>query len=201
MLAGFGLIAGVLAIWRRRASNAQPPIIEPPIAGGKRSGPDVAAKGRFNLDMKVVSVIRSVMMVTVKVQVTIANRSDRALRDLAITGDLVSASKALPMDQQVAKHGTALAHLHTIDRVGPHQSSATEITVQMPTGEVEVLYQGQIPMFVPLIRLHADCEAADPVAKTFFLGLGAQGAKLQPLPLNTSPGGYQGVTARPVGSA
>ncbi len=189
-------------MWRRRIDSAPAPTIQRPIVGG--TGPAVAAasqQGRFTLDMKVETVTRSVMMVMIKLEVTLANRSDRALRDVTIAGDLISASKTQPLDQQVASVDTQLNELREIERVGPHQTHCEHITVQMRCADIDVLYQGKVPMFVPLVRLRAECETAEPVARTFFLGMGAQGAKLHPIPLDGPPGNYQGITGRAVQAA
>jgi len=192
------LLAGVFFFLRRKASTVEPPTIEPPIVNKSVPQPVAADKGRFALEMKIVSIVRSVMMVTVKAQVTVANRSDRALRDLAISGDLISANKSTTMDQQIAREGMALAPLITLERIGPNKTQVAEITLQMSTGQIDGFHQGNVPMFVPLARIIAECDSADPQMKTFVLGVEAPGSKLHPLPLNGMPGEYQGVGSRPV---
>ncbi len=192
------LLAGAMFFLRRKAASASVPTIERPIVGKNAGQSNAAEKGRFVLDLKVTSVVRSVMMVTVKATITVANRSDRALRDLTITGDLISASKSIAMDQQIAREGTNLPPLITLERIGPNKTQTTEVTLQLPTGQIDGFRQGNIPMFVPLARICADCEAADAQIKTFVLGVEAAGSKLHPLPLNGMPGEYQGVGSRPV---
>ncbi len=192
------LLAGAMFFLRRKATSASVPTIKRPIVG-KNAGQSMAAeKGRFVLDLKITSIVRSVMMVTVKATITVANRSDRALRDLTVSGDLISASKSMPMEQQIAREGANLPPLVTMERVGPNKTQTTEVTLQLPTGQIDGFRQGNIPMFVPLARICADCEAADAQIKTFVLGVEAAGAKLHPLPLNGMPGEYQGVGSRPV---
>ncbi|MEP5937212.1 MAG: hypothetical protein ABJ239_02690 [Erythrobacter sp.] len=202
-----GLIVLVGGAWmaiRRRASNTTVPTIVPPIVptktpidSGASTEPNLAAtKGRFALDLQILTVMRSLRMVTVTGRVTIANRSDRALRDVAISGDLISASKSVPMEQQMARDGVQLAGLTQIERIGPNKSHAIDVTLQIPIGEIDGFRQGNVPMFVPLARICADCDSADRVAKTYVLGVSSPGQKLHPLPLNGPPGGYQNVGAR-----
>ena len=190
------LLAGAMFFLRRKATSASIPTIERPIVGKNAGQPIAAGKGRFVLDLKVTSIVRSVMMVTVKATITVANRTDRALRDLTVSGDLISASKSMPMEQQIAREGTNLPPLVTMERVGPNKTQTAEVTLQLPTGQIDGFRQGNIPMFVPLARICADCEAADAQIKTFVLGVEAAGAKLHPLPLNGMPGEYQGVGSR-----
>ena len=193
------ILAAVFVALRGRASSARVPTIEPPVVAPASQSATIAEKGIFTLELRVENVMRSMMMVSVKAQVMVANRSDRALRDLEICGDLISASRTVPMDQQLACGDMALAPLTTIERIGPHQSRNVSINVQMPVAQIDVLQQAGVPMFVPLLRLCGHGETADPLAKTFVLGIGAAGTKLHPLPLDGAPGGYQGVAAKPVG--
>ncbi|MDA0818840.1 MAG: hypothetical protein O3C52_03480 [Proteobacteria bacterium] len=65
--------------------------------------------------------MRSVMMLTLKFHVELANRQDRALRDVRVQADLISAMRGLPMDQQMASAQSSLAELGQTDRIGPHQ--------------------------------------------------------------------------------
>ena len=152
---------------------------------------------KFAPKLQITSVMRSVMMVTVQYKLSIANRSDRALRDLVISADLVSAKRT---GEQLVGEATQLPETARIDRIGPHQSGSIEGTLQLSTGDIEVMTQGQTPMFVPLIRLKIEGPSIDTKAQTHAVGIGtgAPGSRLHPLPLNGPPGSYQGVGSRPI---
>ncbi|WP_428027815.1 hypothetical protein [Altererythrobacter sp.] len=189
---------GIWALLKRRAALAEPPTIEPPVVGQTDSGPVAGDKLRFDATLEIESVMRSVMMVTVKYRLTVANRSGSALRDLTISADLVSARKASGAGEQLADKATSLPQAASVERIGPHQSRSISGSVQFSTGEIEVLRQGQLPMFVPLLRLRIEGAAIETDTRTYAVGIGngASGSRLHPLPLNGPPGSYQGVTAR-----
>ena len=142
--------------------------------------------------------MRSVMMLTLKFQVELANRQDRALRDVRVQADLISAKRGLPMDQQMASAQSTLAELGQTDRIGPHQMGSLGGQLQLPLSEIEVFRQGQTPLCMPLLRLRIEAEGIEPQFHTFLIGLAAlqPGGRLQPLPLSGPPGGYDGVQAK-----
>jgi hypothetical protein len=146
----------------------------------------------------VVSLTRSLRMVTVKYRLSVSNRSDRAMRDIAIAADLVSARRDAPAASQVASAETGLPASAAIERIGPHQTRSVEASLQMPLADVSVIQQGQLVMFVPLLRMRIESEGRAPLTRTFILGIdgGAIGGRLHPLPLSGPPGGYEGVRAR-----
>jgi len=200
------LIAALLAAaaWiltrKRKQSPAAPTIERPIIADSPLAAGALAPKLNFAPTLEVTSVSRSVMMVTVHIRLAIANRSDRALRDLAIAADLVSARRG---EDQRAGPATQLPEAARIERIGPHQTGRIEATLQLPVGSLEVMFQGQVPMFVPLVRVKISGPAIEDRYQTYVVGVGAgmQGSRLHPLPLNGPPGSYQSIGARPVDEA
>jgi len=149
-------------------------------------------------NIQVDNMMRSVMMLTLKFHVELANRQDRALRDVRVQADLISAKRGLPMDQQMANAQSSLAELGQTDRIGPHQMGTLGGQLQLPLSEIEVFRQGQTPLCVPLLRLRIEAEGIEPHIHTFLIGLAAlqPGGRLQPLPLSGPPGGYDGVQAK-----
>ncbi|WP_157058291.1 hypothetical protein [Altererythrobacter epoxidivorans] len=201
VLAGLLAIAGGWIAWQRRAALAPPPLIEKPIvpAAGEAMLAGLAGeKLRYELELEVEGVTRSVMMLTIRYHLTVSNRSDRALRDLAIHADLTTARAGAPTEAQLANDATSLPLVETIDRIGPHQTRTLRGTVQLPMQQVSPIYRGQHPMLVPLIRVRAEAPAAETKVQTFMAGIssGMSGGKLLPLSLEGPPGGYQGVRAR-----
>lgn len=140
------------------------------------------------------------MALTLKYRLTIANRSDWAVRDLVISADLVSARRNLPMEQQLASGATRLAAAANIDRIGPQQTATITGELRLPISEIEIFQQGQMPLCVPLARLRIEGAGIEPQLRNFLVGLGsgAIGGRVHPLPLSGPPGGYEGAQIRPL---
>lgn len=142
--------------------------------------------------------MRSVMMLTLKFNVELANRQDRALRGVRVHADLISAKHGLPMEQQMASAQSSLGELGQTDRIGPHQMGTLSGQLQLPLSEIEVFRQGRTPLCIPLLRLQINAEGIEPQFHTYLIGLAAlqPGGRLQPLPLSGPPGGFEGVQAK-----
>ncbi len=167
--------------------------------GGIGPGASPAAeKARIVATLEVERLTRSMMALTLNFRVTIANRSDRAVRDLAVSADMVSARRNLPVEQQVATIAAQLPPIATVERVGPHQSAVVSGELRLPISEIELFQQGQVPLCVPLARLRVDNPQVEPLLRTFLIGLGtgSVGARVHPLPLNGPPSGYEGALAK-----
>jgi len=202
ILGAFGLLIGVPSIWltlRRRRSQTQPPEIEPPLAprdGHIEMGLASNEKAKFDTRVEVESLSRSFRMVTVKYRVEITNRGGRALRDLTFGADLVSVARGTGDTDQLAHVSMSLPTAGSIDRVGPHQTRNLSGSVQMPIEAIQAFAQGQVPMFIPLLRLRIDGPEIGAEARTYALGLGgASDGRINPLPLDNPLGSYQGVRA------
>lgn len=140
------------------------------------------------------------MALTLKYRLTLANRSDRSLRDLAISADLASARRNLPVEQQIATAATNLPECAALDRLGPHQSATVSGELRLPISEVELFQQGQVPLCVPMARLRIEGEGMEPHLATYLVGIGSgvAGGRVHPLPLNGPPGSYDRVQVRPL---
>lgn len=195
---GLGAIALGLLAWRRRAGRPAVPDIEPPLAPNATQDSKAIGAPRFTTSLEVQGFTRSVMMVTLEFAINIANRSDVAMRDVRISADLVSASRHLPMDQQVATETAILGQVAQLDRIGPNQARSTTGTLQLPVNAIAPFFQGKTPLFMPLVRLRIECTGALPHLKTYTVGIGSSMTvgKVSPIPLNTAPGGVLGVMAR-----
>ncbi|MGQ7828531.1 hypothetical protein [Altererythrobacter sp. Z27] len=195
------LFAGGLGGWliARRRTPRQPPQIEPPIIAD-RSAPQPEEIGApdLHIALEVEQLMRSLMMLTVNYRVTISNRSNRALRDIAISADLITSSRALPMEQQLASATSQLPSSGALDRIGPHQSASVTGKLQLPVSEIEVFAQGQLPICMPLVRLRVEGSDFGPELRTFLVGPGSPnaGGRVHPLPLSGPPGGYDNIRTR-----
>ena len=195
------LFAGGLGGWliARRRTPRQPPQIEPPIVTDRPAPqPEEIGAPDIHIALEVEQLMRSLMMLTVNYRVAISNRSNRALRDIAISADLITSSRALPMEQQLASATTQLPPGGALDRIGPHQSASVAGRLQLPVSEIEVFAQGQLPICMPLIRLRVEGSDFGPELRTFLVGPGSPnvGGRVHPLPLSGPPGGYDNIRAR-----
>lgn len=199
-LALAALLLALIAFGRRRAELRPVPEIERPVVDHAGLPISTREAPQFTARFDVQGFTRSMMMVTVKFSLQIANRSGSAMRNVRIAADLVSARSQLPMEQQVATPATDLAHMAEIERIGPQQSRSIEGTLTLPLAQVEPFFQGKTPLFIPLARLRVDCEGAEPQLQTYIVGMGSAltVGKVQPIALNTAPGSLQGVMARAI---
>ncbi len=201
-LGGLVLLSGLLAIWAvmlRRKRQASAPVIERPIVHERTgSAAPLAAAEEISFDtrIEIESLSRSFRMVTLNYRIQIANRSARTMRDLGFAADLVSAARGNGAGDQLATTMLKLPAAGEIDRIGPHQSRSISAKVQMPVESIEVFAQGQVPMFIPLLRLKLHGAEIEAQAQTYAIGLGgvAEG-RVNPLPLNDPLGSYKGVRA------
>lgn len=199
------LLAGLLGGWwlAKRRNNRSAPIIEPPIVSSDESdnaGPAAIGAEQLRITLEPEQLLRSVMMLTLNYRLVIANRSDRPVRDISISADLISARRAEPVERQLATASVQLPHNAKLDRIGPHQTATVTGQLQLQLSEIEVFQQGQLPLCVPLARFRIDGTGIEPQLRTFLVGLGSNaiGGKVHPLPLTGPPGSYEGVRARPL---
>ena len=144
-----------------------------------------------------VKLTRSFAYATLDYRLTLINRTDHAMHELAVAADLVSAHGQAPMEQQVALPGTLLPVQHTLARLSPGQSQQLKGQVRLPIGDAQVIHQGRLPLLVPLLRVRIDGAGEDPLARTFVIGQGVpDGGRLQPFRLDEGPRSYQPIAQR-----
>ncbi len=186
-----------LRVWRRRADRPVPQVERPTVARNAAPDEPVSAAGSIQLRVESEKLIRSAAYATLKYRLTLINRTDGALADLAVGVDLVSAHAGLPMEQQVATDATALETRHRLPRLGPRQSAALEGQVQLPLAEVQIVRQGRHPLLVPLMRVRIDGPGGTALVKTFVVGQGVpDGGRVQPFRLDEGPRSYAPIAQR-----
>ena len=153
---------------------------------------------KLKVSVDVERLMRSVMMLTLKFDVQLANRQEHALRDIRMSAELISARRGLSMELQTASAGSSLQRIGQAARIGPNQTGTIRGQLQMPIGDFEVFRQGQIPFCVPILLLRLEAEGIEPQHHTFLIGLAPTqpDGRVQPLPLSGPPGGYDGVIAK-----
>ena len=192
------LLGAGLLLWRRRRSVVVPEIERPVVAGaGPAEALPLAEAVQIRLENE--KLIRSAAYATLKYSVTLINRTDAALTELAIGLDLVSAHVEAPMEDQVATLETVLEQRHDVARLSPRQSMTLTGQVQMPLATAHVIRQGRLPLLVPLLRLRIDRAESDAVVKTYVVGQGTpEGGRLQPFRLDEGPRSYAPIAQREI---
>ena len=192
------LLGAGLLLWRRRRSVVVPEIERPVVAGaGPAEALPLAEAIQIRLENE--KLIRSAAYATLKYSVTLINRTDAALTELAIGLDLVSAHAEAPMEDQVATPQSVLELRHDVARLSPRQSMTLTGQVQMPLATAHVIRQGRLPLLVPLLRLRIDRAESDAVVKTYVVGQGTpEGGRLQPFRLDEGPRSYAPIAQREI---
>ena len=192
---GGGLLAllGIGYFVSQRRRNAPPPEIERPVVvgGGRVEPSDIQIKA------EAIKLTRSVMNATLHYRVSLMNKSTRALSDIAIGADIVSAHGRVPVEQQVASAAQPLEKRHSFERIAPGQSVRYEGQITIPLSQVRAIRQQNAALFVPLLRLRVDGACEEPLVKTFVVGLGVpNGGRVMPFRIDEGPRSYEPIAAR-----
>jgi hypothetical protein len=192
-LAAFAVLGGFAAWQRRRKPKVAR--LAPPVEAGDTAAPaSIDDAPRLDLTLEIVSATRSVMMFTVQYRLNIANRSDRAVTDLAAAVQLACARAS----GGNAPSAGAAQSAAGIARVGPQQARSITGTVQLPLSAIAPLRQGQTPMFVPLVHVTLEGESLPALARTFVIGTPSPSGRVHPILLDAPPGGIAGLVAQAV---
>jgi hypothetical protein len=191
ILAGLGLM---IALRRRKPKVLR--LAAAPLAAEGKPAKGEAAPIRLDTILDIVSASRSLMMFTLEYRLEIANRSPRAVREVAVTTRLGYPGRT---GQEAALVASA-EDIQTIERIGPQQSRSVTGTLRLPLSEIAPIRQGAAPLLIPL--LHILIEAADrPCEKRVFVAgppSPQNMGRLQPIRLDGPPGGIAGIRALPV---
>lgn len=202
-LLGGLLLGGALvgaAAWLRTRRAARPPAeIERPKVAMPAAGPAPAPAEALLLKAEALRVTRSFAFATVDYRLTLINRSQHALSQIDVGADVVSAHAQAPVDSQLAGPGTVLEVRHRVERLGPGQSQQLEGQVRLPLSGAPVIFQGKVPLLVPLLRVRVAREgsAEGALSKTLVVGQAAPGGgRVQPFNLEDTPRAYTAVAQR-----
>mgnify|MGYP003143487897 CR=1 FL=1 len=141
---------------------------------------------------------RSVVNATVAYRLTIVNRGRAPISQVRIAGELTTAHGRVPTSQQVAHPEHSYPELHAIDRLDPGERAVVRGELRLPLRDVRALQQGQVPVFVPLMRLTVRAADLEPSAHTFVIGTkpASGGARPAPFRLDEGPRTYSQLTTR-----
>lgn len=192
------IVFGVVGWLYTRSRTAPSAIIERPTIAGTQLFQSIE-DAKLALSLDILGATRSLRMFTVDYRLRVANRSGRAVRDLAVTPELTSASKG-SSDSRGPAVAQGTGDTVRIERVGPHQSEVITGTVQLPVTEIRPILQGSKPLFVPLLQVQLRLQDLPPAAHTFIIGLpsATSATRLHPIELDGPPGGLPRLETRRV---
>ena len=192
-LAAIAALSG-FAAWRRRRKPTVVRLASLVDTADTAASTTMVDAPRLDLTLEIVSATRSVMMFTVQYRLNIANRSDRAVTDLAADVQLACARASAGAAPSAGAAQTAAG----IARVGPQQARSITGTVQMPLSAIAPLRQGQTPLFVPLVHVTLEGENLPAQARTFVIGTPSPSGRVHPILLDVPPGAIAGLVAQAV---
>ncbi|MEM1197206.1 MAG: hypothetical protein AAGH57_13970 [Pseudomonadota bacterium] len=136
---------------------------------------------------------RSVRTFTLNFRVTIANRSDRAVRDLNVSAQLTSAQRGGLNEPSIG----LTQSIGAIDRIGPQQSQTLSGSLPLPMADIRLIKQGAVPVFIPLLHVSLEGDNQRTKTESFVIGTPSETSqqRLHPIALDGSPGAVQGLRA------
>ncbi len=154
---------------------------------------------RIDPNLDIIGATRSLMMLTLEFRLELANRSDRAVRDIAIAGKLSSAQRGETNAAPLAS-GQPLAE---IARIGPHQSRSITAQLQLPFAQVRPILQGNKPLLIPLLHFTIEGKGCPAMTCSYVVGspsLTGSG-RVHPLPFDGPPGSLSGLRSQVISSS
>lgn len=193
-LGGLALLIGGVTLWWRR----KPKVLHlaPPPSGGAAQNTALDDLPPLDITVDIVAATRSVMMFTLAFRINLANRSVRAVNDLSIAAQLVSARSGA---SNAASQGAAQQAL-SLARIGPHQSRSVSGEIQLPLSQIAIMRQGSAALFIPLMHVTLEGEGQAVQTRSFVVGTPSiSGAgRLHPIRLDNPPGSILGLRAQTV---
>jgi hypothetical protein len=186
-------LAGGWLLWRRR----KPKVLRlaAPVAVRDGGEDDEPALPRIDIAVEIPGSSRSVMTFTLRYRITLANRSPRAVSDLAVAVQATTARQG----QSNAAPVAAAKSITRIERIGPHQSRTVSGEVQLPFAEMAPIMQGRTMLFIPLLHVTLEGEGQQALARSFVIGTpGATEGRVQPLRMDMLPGSAPALRAKPI---
>lgn len=184
LAAGAALLASLLGgwlVWRQR----KPKVLRLAAPVAVSAEDDEPALPRIDVTVEIPGSSRSVMNFTLRYRINLANRSARAVNDLAVA---VQATTARQGESNAAPLAAA-QNVTRIERIGPHQSRSVTGEVQLPFAGMNPIMQGRTMLFIPLLHVTLEGEGQQALARSFVIGTpGASEGRVQPLRMDMLPG-------------
>ncbi|MCD1623778.1 hypothetical protein [Citromicrobium bathyomarinum] len=207
LMAGLALLLGAIILFaarRRRRTRAEVQAAPADLSGPplrkihKHSALPRLEAASLGIEAHATTLSRSVINATIAYRLTIVNRGRAPISQVRIAGDLTTAHGRVPTSQQVADPDHSYPELHAIDHLDPGERAVIRGELRLPLSEVRALQQGQVPVFVPLMRLTVHIAEQKPSAHTFVIGSKPAGSAARPAPfrLDEGPRTYSQLTTR-----
>ena len=135
------------------------------------------------------------MNATFAYRLTLANRGDTLLENVAVGADLVTAHASVPMEQQLSRGDTPLPEIGRFGSIAPGEKVEVAGELRLPLTSIRTVHQGKAQLYVPLLRVRASAPGMEASARTFVVGTLPQegGRKLQPFRLDEMPQTYRAI--------
>lgn len=195
LAAGALLLASLLGgwlLWRRR----KPKVLRlaAPVATREEEDAEPVLP-RIDISVEIPGASRSVMTFTLRYRINLANRSDRAVNDIAVAVQATTARQG----QSNAAPLAAAQNVTRVERIGPHQSRSVSGEVQLPFAGIAPVMQGRTMLFIPLLHVTLEGEGQQALARSFVIGTpGATEGRVQPLRMDMLPGSAPDLRARAI---
>jgi hypothetical protein len=159
-----------------------------------------AQEGPLSISIEARQLNISLTSATLAYRLTLTNTARTSLRDVIVSGDMISAHSSIPEEDQVANAGAALEQRHRIERIPAGESTQLTGEFRLPFTRIRAIRQGGAALFVPLARFRAEAGEGGngPVVQTALVGQRAEkaGGGLLPFRLDLGPRIYREVTQR-----
>jgi hypothetical protein len=198
--------AGAALVLRRRRQRTydEAPVIAPPRPAQSPPAPQPALAAEpplapvgapLLIEARALRLARSMLNATLSYELVVTNRGHRPLSDVRFGADLVTAHARIPTEQQLADPNAPMTPVMTFETLEPGESMQFAGELRLPVNEIRPIPHGKAVVYVPLLRVRAQAEGAEPVARTFIVGLlpSGQSQRLQPFRLDEMPQTYHAV--------
>ncbi len=192
-LAGLAVMLVVLLATRRRQPKVLQLAAPPKSAATNADDATGRAPVRLDCQLDILAASRSVMMFSLEYRLEVANRAERAVRDLTVTTRIGYPGRTA----EEAALAPSAENIQTLERIGPSQSRSITATLRLPLAEIAPLRQGAAPLLIPLIHVILEGEGHPRETRLFVAGTPSPAnlGRLQPIRLDITPGGIAGVKA------
>ncbi|MGB3739069.1 MAG: hypothetical protein WA948_06915 [Pontixanthobacter sp.] len=199
-LAFIAAIGVVLALYIRRRQavpasaserdivpNQEPVPSEPataaiPASVPARARPSPPPRIPIQIKAEARNLSRSLMFATLNYSLDLRNLGTQPLRDVIVRADMVTAHGQAPLEQQLAGRDDDVTPAATIPTIAAQDTHRYDGEYRLPMSEVRIIAQGDVRLYVPLLRIRIETEGKVSLMRSFVIGiLPASGqGKLQP---------------------
>ena len=142
----------------------------------------------------------SLTAATLSYRITLSNLGKTSLRDILISGDMISAHSSMSQDEQVATAHLVLKEAHQVDRLPAQETMQINGEFRLPFTSIRPIRTSNASLVVPLARLRAEARNGGEgvVVLTALVGQKNEQPQsaLQPFRLDLGPRIYKEVTQR-----